>query len=1094
MIATFILAAVAMCSADDAPRIDGRFDEDVWENVEWQSGEGASFAFAATERSIIVGVKANDAEKPVDVCMCPDGTTFNIYRFRVDKKGAVEAAYYSEGGNIQPDPFGPAWRAAAVSSGKGYTAELEMPFNAFYMTRNAKWSKSWPVKVGVDIFTGGKFDAAKNFTKVKDFPARPAGYNTTVLTALAEVTGRTADGKLSGILSLDIFARGTGKYVINDVTKDLRQEMNKVKIPAVFNGKGVERMRLTVEDPATGVTFLRTYPVIVDYQPVAVKLTTPCYRNCFYPGQDAAKVRGNVKSIDNDDLTLTLEGEGFSKRSVTVKGGSGEFEFDTTGFKQGTEAWLTATGRSGNAPYRMRIRNLAPTGHRMLWIDNGHLVLNGTNIFRRNIYAENYRAGQRMKERYQKDYDTFRITTEIGSGTVNLAPDALIKDLEQQEAKLDRKPSDRVFKRIDEILAKNKDRDYSCYYLCDEPECRNISPVYLKYIYDYVAERDPYHPLFSATRGGKRYIECVDWVETHPYLNVTHEEDGTRTYGTHPRQVGDFLDAFECADRPEKCVGFLPTLFAYAWSSPRNDYPTLDEYLAHCWVALMHGAKTMWPYAGHDIGDRPALYHGCRYQFRQCEVLAPFFLEGKRTILKSDKNEEAAEWTWNGKVLRSHVDFRTMKTKLEMPEEFAAQMESYESVAARVDKEEYARTHRDNQLLGRVEDIVVDCKFGGVGNFGGGAYKVFDGTLDMLAKNSSWTTNAVFEMAFTKFTVTFDRLLLHGWFDKNIGEPRVEIRKGGMWVTLPNKEFVKDDWLWTLKFDQVYSTVKMRISFPGRLNQRNEFELYEIELPYVKGAKAKKAKKYPKRVDEGVSWEWCATNCAWQSAWSGTKFYGGETNPITVNPNGTFTVKPKGWTRYADFKPGDKFLIWDFRSFENLTQSGYRAWFLAGYGSTVTYPQPGLYTFELPAYTNKVHTHIGFASYGIAYEFGSFRCVQKPAAFARITGEKGAKAIAPGSKVRIAVQFDEPCQDVVCELLTNPSTGCLLPYAINGASTVELRQLDEDGYRWGAAIKAEKFRKAGPRSVWIKVTPLGSAEARPIFGNNLLPFVETRED
>ena len=43
--------------------------------------------------------------------------------------------------------------------------------------------------------------------------------------------------------------------------------------------------------------------------------------------------------------------------------------------------------------------------------------------------------------------------------------------------------------------------------------------------------------------------------------------------------MGGFIDAFEPENHPDKCVGYLPQLFAYRFQSLDNDYPTLDEYL-----------------------------------------------------------------------------------------------------------------------------------------------------------------------------------------------------------------------------------------------------------------------------------------------------------------------------------------------------------------------------------------------------------------------------------------------------------------------------------------------------------------------------------
>ena len=63
-----------------------------------------------------------------------------------------------------------------------------------------------------------------------------------------------------------------------------------------------------------------------------------------------------------------------------------------------------------------------------------------------------------------------------------------------------------------------EDPDFCLYYISDEPECRHVSPVYLKHIYDFVSELDPYHPVFTCTREAGKYLDCADIFSCHAYL------------------------------------------------------------------------------------------------------------------------------------------------------------------------------------------------------------------------------------------------------------------------------------------------------------------------------------------------------------------------------------------------------------------------------------------------------------------------------------------------------------------------------------------------------------------------------------------------
>ena len=121
----------------------------------------------------------------------------------------------------------------------------------------------------------------------------------------------------------------------------------------------------------------------------------------FYPGQNADRVSGAVKTVVPGGVSLVLEGPGFPRRSATLPSGGGEFSFDTKGFEYG-EAVLSVS--AGGETLSKKVRRIAPrsTGH-MTLIENGHLVLDGKPIFRRNMYAEYYKGGEAFREKYDAD-------------------------------------------------------------------------------------------------------------------------------------------------------------------------------------------------------------------------------------------------------------------------------------------------------------------------------------------------------------------------------------------------------------------------------------------------------------------------------------------------------------------------------------------------------------------------------------------------------------------------------------------------------------------------------------------------------------------
>ena len=1146
--------AVEVSKVDAKMTVDGKFDEAAWSSVKWESSfrrpknhekrgglpDKTEFAILAGAHDLYVGVRCfvadvddirNRPDKSlwlsdnIELFFAPSGTAFDFYHFAISPNSKdICTEYLSEGGNISPDPYAPVWEHAIGYEKDHWTAEFRIPYSAFYMTRNAGWKPKWrfnvartmqkPYTLATFAPLVAHFREPKNYVELDGLPARPAGDDLAVRTAVAEMDG-LRDGKLTGNLKLDVYAAVPGEYLFKSSASaegkkvTLRCGDNKVALPCVYAENGRCPTHITLKRLLDGLEAGRDYPVIVDFQAIRVKLTTPQYRNNFYPGQDVSKVVGRVTVASGEKPTLTLEGPGFAKQTL-APAADGAFRFDTTGFAHG-DAVLTVT--AGRETKQVKIRNLPPTGHRMAWIADGNLVIDGRPTLRRNIYADNWMQGACFSERYKADVANFWKTPEAG-GTVGLEMDRMIRGLERKEGVRDVKPCAEYLKKIDEEMAKWKDKDFTAYYISDEPECRNISPIYLKYVYDYVAERDPYHPVFSATRGGKAYIECMDWAETHPYLDCrVPDADGTRTYGTAPNEVGRFLDAFEAWDRPDKCIGFLPTCFAYRWSSSNNDYPTFDEYVLHTWAAMMRGGKTLWPYAGHDLGDRPALYEGTKYIFSSFAALEKLVLFGKRTTFAKSADEEGVLYELPDEKMFVIVNFTDAPRTLALSgvtgsyREFRGEriydlqsnnsnnrtisLQPYETlvactanhdgdlpkladVRALVARQEAERKGRDNQLRGKYDDIVVGSNM--KANFGGGFYKLIDGTRDFLARYSERLTNAYIEVSFPKFTPRFSVARVWG---SNVGTLTVDVRKGGEWKTLVPKGVKREKWMTELDFGEPVTTVKMRFRFPMKLG-RNSIEVYELEIPScADGGVATAAKTVATVADVGVKWRLAAKVAVCTNAWSGKLWYGKDLQAVKPTEKGGFTIR-NHVTKYFPTDPDHRWIVMDVASIRDLTTSGYRAIFSSlqqggGLLSTVTHPQPGIYTFKLPPCAKAGSDPFRFDIYGLEAEFNSIACMAEPANRVELSYTNGV--------AHIRAYLASPAEEVEGEFLVTRSTGDLNPFPVNGLNGIELKALDGTGRVWGADVAVKTCPKAKKNDVYVKVSALGSDLKRPVLSH-----------
>ena len=905
---------------DSAPAIDGRLDDACWRNVRWTTDfvrlaayaktepppPKTAFAFVTDERCLyfaarctaddIGKVRALSVFQPwygnnIELFLSPDGTPDNYYHFSVSPNSkAVDIGYYAEGGGISPDPYAPAWRHACAFEEDAWTLEIAIPYSAFYMTRNELWRTTWLVNVVRTIQNPRslaswsplevKFHEPKRFRRFSGFPRRAEADDVVVRQATAEMDG-PGEGGIRGQLKLDLHVALGGDYEI-ETSSGAKERMSLkagdgvVSVPCVYAANGRALTHIALRNLSDGSVAERDYPVIVDYAPLKVVFSRPQYRDCFYPGQCADRVEGRLRVAGSASAKLTLEGPGFPRRTAVVDG-EGDFAFDTRGFGVG-EAWLTV--EAGDLRKRFRIRNLPATGHDMVWIEDGHLVLNGKRTIRRNIYASTYSIGRAQRRRYDADLKSFSLTpvferninleyhryAAANSGRASAAGFAA----EGRECTVDHEPDPAYLDYLRGLYEANRDRDFGCYYIADEPECRGISPIWLRHVYRFMSELDPYHPLFLSSRAGRTYVECADWLETHPYLNCGWTDDGRRRYGIHPKDVGRYVAAFGVEGRPDKCVGFLPTCFAYRDDAYSNDYPTFDEYVVHVWCALLRGAQSLWPYAGHDMGDRPATYEGVRYCFQSVAALEDFLTSAARTALATPADAEGMLFKLpNGERLLVVANYsdrpqtvrldgvsgtfrefrgnRVLDLSIEQPnnlnnrtillqslETFIATtsprdegLEPLALVRARVDREEAARKGRDNQLRGRYEATEFKTN---MRQLHGGLYKLIDGTLNVQSPLYAGTDPTWLEFVCKGYEPTFDRLLLWGDGVKDVS---LSVLEDGVWKRLEatvTREGLKTE----LAFVVRHRGTRFRLDFPADARHPVDFELYEVEIPRVK--------------------------------------------------------------------------------------------------------------------------------------------------------------------------------------------------------------------------------------------------------------------
>ncbi|OQA80762.1 MAG: hypothetical protein BWY31_03932 [Lentisphaerae bacterium ADurb.Bin242] len=895
--------------------VDGKLSEPAWRNAPAQTGfvrfkaaktdkltAQTEFKVLAGRDSLYLGIRCGEplmqqlkapASGPlwyvdgVEVFLSPTGQPDEYYQFLVTAGNMRWCQWYGEGGAIKPDPYAPLWNSAVHHGKDFWSAEIRLPLNGFYMTRGSAWKTDWLFNVArtrrtvKEDSTWSPLNAdsheAKRFRVLKGFPVRPASEDIYIQSAAAKVNG-TGAGGYRAELKLQIIAdpAAAGNYRLwivpekaektASVPVKLEKGRNEVTVPGVyFPSLGKNDTRLELEREADGKIIGRDYPVQIVYEPLKLTLLKPGYAGTFFPGQDFSRVEGELAihvTAEGLEAVVSIEGGGLPRmtRKFPSPARTVKFGFDTKGMDFGS-CTVTAELRKGGlniSTVQATVRRPAPLRTKMVWVEDSRVIVNGKAIFPRDIYAVGYRGGAAFAERFKKD--NLSLTP---FGVCVLEPARLVKGIEAEAVK-DIRPSPVVFEKIRRKVEEYRNRDFLFYYLSDEPECRGLSPVYFRHLYEFIKELDPFHPVLIGSRANHEYIECADVFSTHPYIGPMFDGKGGRFLNVPVVRIRDFVRDTSAAGRGGKVSGFTPQFFSYGnITNHMSDYPTFEELEATIWSSIANGARLQWAYAYHDLGDRPVLYEGLRCFYESIAALEDILCNGKPQKVKSSSSQMDVLLLARGKerlllvvnlldrpvseeietgALPTLYEFRGSrrfkaadgKLKLSLKpyevlllrSEPTVGLRSRAEVLADIAAKEKARTNRENVLFGRGYDIEVDSSEPGARVFWEQG-KLFDGTLDILGWEHTFPGKpAWYELNFPKFVPSFTRIRLHG---NHIRNAKVRIWKAGEWRPLEEtpQSIGKYALEWNLKEKQ--RTVKIRFDF-GAPADGSPVELYEIEL------------------------------------------------------------------------------------------------------------------------------------------------------------------------------------------------------------------------------------------------------------------------
>ena len=875
--------------------LDGRMDEPVWNEVKEytdfrkkkNAGGGlasvqTSFKIIPCEDRIYIGVKCMEPDMAyvtrvnpslamwtgddIEIFLSPNCNYYDFYQFAVTVDGRSATQFYSEAGNIKPDPYHPDWQFVTYMGEDFWSVEVELPLTAFYMTADNVWNTSWLVNISrLRTFLDDnrnrnrsvsswsllerKSLESQNFQTIEGFPVRPAEDDLRVYGADVEIAEENEKGFCGALtVKLDCPVEEAFEFssdYAETMSLQLKKGDNEFTVPCCFPACKRYPIMLQLKRLRDGKIFKRYFPVRIAYEAIKLQFTKPEFRTNFYPGQDYSEVVGKV--ICAKPITMKLEGAGVETQIITPEA-DGSFRFDTSNLEIG-EALLTVT--SPDKEITRKIRRLAPNGKMMSWISGGRVIVDGKPIFPRTFTAVGWHGGKAQKTRYDADdlHETRQITHQDG----RLDPDWNLRNMQfsPMEANRDEMPREEIFRRIDAVIEAHKDKDFAYYYLSDEPECRGLSPVYLKYMYEYLCEKDPYHLVRVASREAGRYVDAGDFFETHPYINPYTDNEGNRVYTRPFETLGKYVDSITSLNRPDKSIGFYGTGFA-AIRSMKDPYPTLDELICNDWTGVIRGAKSLRHYAYHDLYDCASIYEGARYMFHTMERFEDILLFADRTTLYKTTEMECALYELNGEKVFVLVNF-TQKPQTITLDQLSGTwhhfrhnetitgptfqlkpievlvgtskvrdegMPTYQESIALVEKLEYERTHSGNLLFGQHRNLTVSNS-----GIKGYVAKLFDGSRENWAWEQSKGEDKFYEIDISKLKPTFNKVVVSG---NNIDNMQIKVRVNDELVEPPVAETQTGAFSKSFLLKEAISPDAIRMEFFKDNIELCEFEIFNV--------------------------------------------------------------------------------------------------------------------------------------------------------------------------------------------------------------------------------------------------------------------------
>ncbi|NLF62645.1 MAG: hypothetical protein GX574_16020 [Lentisphaerae bacterium] len=665
------------------PEINGRLDDPAWQNLPWNTGcfllgtdqaptAGVKYKLYHDQDQLYLGVELEEPamdkvrqteyspgstmlwlNDSLEINVVTDPNLLSFYKIMVDVAGAwVDMKAVDDNTDTGKYLLDLDWASGAeikvARAENAWLVEAAIPFGA--LAFSATTEPAWRINLGRNRYAV----TPPELSATSPIPVRshvvPAAFRTAVIADfnptrfqldLDEVNfsfDKNADGQYEAMVST-VVHNNTGSFAILHLEARLRDcasnasvqanklltlprnEYQKHSLTLHPAGPGQYELDLELYANASRRRLLKkaTRLVAAEYQPLAITLHRPCYRNNLYATMPDKTIEAEISLREGTGkpLAVTLVGPGgeAARQDFAAAQATQRVQFDGASLPDGDYVLKAACKLDGRTlQSEVRIRKL-PYLPNEVWFDQEGI----THVDGKPFLPFGWYGTQPNEQKPW--YNSMLVLTPFGTleearqsherqadrGQLLMAfpfqelpgtswqPRVIFKDPETRKKGLTPEQRQKI---IDYITGIRDVRGLLGYYMADEPECRDNNPIWYEEARDLISELDPYHPCIMLNWGPtgiKQYYRGCDVLLPDCYPQ--YFADGSTG---HPRWCSSEWAKTSTALRPAWQMPLMTSWPAYSRDGKvKGVPPDYFDQRSQFFQAIIHNVKGFNMYAWH---------------------------------------------------------------------------------------------------------------------------------------------------------------------------------------------------------------------------------------------------------------------------------------------------------------------------------------------------------------------------------------------------------------------------------------------------------------------------------------------------------------